>query len=134
MPLAQVKLYENGKLVLETMQGHIESQDLNWVPLSKSTVRQKGNDKIYIETGALKDGLGIRKIKSAKDDVTIFIGASPWKTHKPSGLKYSDLMMYLEYGTSKIPPRPLVQPTYDELEKQLKSGWEDVIRLAMGVN
>lgn len=133
MPLAQIKLYENGNLVLKTIKGHIENQDLSWTPLAKNTIYKKGGEEIYIETGALKDGLSIRKIKSSKDDVTIFIGASPWKKHAPSGLKYSDLMMYLEYGTSTIPPRPLIQPTYDELENKLKSGWEDVIRQAMGV-
>lgn len=133
MPLAQAKLYENGNLVLETLKGHIDKQDLNWTPLAKSTVRKKDGEKIYIETGALKEGLSIRKIKSSKNDVTIFVGASPWKKHTPSGLKFSDLMIYLEYGTSTIPPRPLIQPTYDELEKKLKSGWQDVIREAMGV-
>lgn len=133
MPLAQAKIYENGQLVLDTLKGHIDKQDLNWTPLAKSTIRKKGGEKIYIETGALKDGLSIRKIKSSKNDVTIFIGASPWKKHAPSGLKFSDLMIYLEYGTTEIPPRPLIQPTYDELQKRLKSGWEDVIKEAMGV-
>lgn len=133
MPLAQAKIYENGKLVLETLQGHIDKQDLDWVPLANSTIRKKDGEKIYIETGALRNGISIRKIKSSKDDITIFIGASPWKKHTPSGLKYSDLMMYLEYGTSKIPPRPLIQPTYDELENKLKDGWEEVILKAMGV-
>lgn len=133
MPLAQAKLDENGKLILDTLKSHIDMQDLNWTPLAKNTIYKKGGDKILVETGALKDGLVVRKIKSAKDDYTLFIGASPWKTHKPSGLKMSDLMIYLEYGTGRVPPRPLIQPTYDELESKLKDGWEEVIKEAMGV-
>ena len=32
----------------------------------------------------------------------------------------------LEYGTDKIPPRPLVQPTIKEVEKILKDHWKDL--------
>lgn len=133
MPVAKAKIDQNGKIILEALKNHIEKQDLSWKPLAKNTIYKKGGEEILIETGALKDGLVVRKIKSAKDDYTIFVGASPWKTHKPSGLKMSDLMLYLEYGTSRIPPRPLIEPTYDELESRLKDGWEDVIKEAMGV-
>lgn len=133
MPLAQAKIDENGELILNALKGHIEKQDLAWTPLAKNTIYKKNGDKIFVETGTLKDGLVVRKIKSAKDDYTIFVGASPWKTHKPSGLKMSDLMIYLEYGTGRIPPRPLIEPTFDENESKLKEGWEEVIREAMGV-
>lgn len=133
MPLAMAKLDENGKLVLDKLKDHISKQDLSWTPLAKNTIYKKNSDKILVETGALQDGFVVRKIKSAKDDYTLFIGASPWKTHKPSGLKMSDLMIYMEYGTGRVPPRPLIQPTYDELESKLKDGWEEVIKDAMGV-
>ena len=133
MPLAKAKIDEDGRMVLEKLQGHIDKQDLSWIPLAKNTVYKKGDDTIYVETGTLRNGLSVRRIKSAKDDYTIFVGASPWKVHKPRGIKMSDLLIYLEYGTSRVPPRPLVQPTYDELEAKLKEGWEDVIKEAMGV-
>ena len=40
-PVAKGKLYENGELVLETIQGHIDNQDLDWTPLAPSTVKMK---------------------------------------------------------------------------------------------
>ena len=42
-------------------------------------------------------------------------------------MKMSDLMIWLEYGTDKIPPRPLVQPTIEEVEDILKEHWKDLM-------
>lgn len=130
-PIAQGKLHENGKLVLETMQGHIDRQDLNWTPLADSTVRIKGNDKIYVETGSLRNGLTVRKVKSSKDNLVLFIGASPWKKH-PSGEKMSDILIFLEYGTERIPPRPLVEPTFNEVRDKIQNDWKGVIQQFIG--
>ena len=127
-PAFEGQLYEDGELVLQTMRGHIESQDLSWTPLAERTVELKGGDTtIYVETGALKDGLTVRRIKSSVKGSTIFIGASPWKRHD-GGMKMSDLMIWLEYGTDKIPPRPLVQPTIEEVEKIIKDNWKDLMK------
>ena len=128
LPLCQAKLYENAELVLETMQGHIDKQDLPWAELSEITKRLKEDERIYIETGYLRDNIGIRKIKSAKNGATYFIGASPWKTHPESGRKFSDIMMFMEYGTVTQPPRPLIRPTYKEVQKQIKEEWKKYLR------
>lgn len=127
-PAFEAKIWENGQMVLEIMRGHIESQDLNWIPLSKRTIELKGgDDTIYVDTGELKDGLTVRRVKSVARGSTIFIGASPWKRHK-GGMKMSDLMIWLEYGTDKIPPRPLVQPTLEEVEGIIKSDWKELMK------
>lgn len=126
-PAFEGKLYEDGQLVLEKMRGHIDNQDLNWTPLSKRTIALKGGSEvIYIETGKLRDGLTVRRIKSTVKGSTLFIGASPWKKH--DGIKMSDLMIWLEYGTDKIPPRPLVQPTVDEVKELLKNHWAELMK------
>ena len=126
-PAFQAQLYEDGNFVLEKMRGHIDSQDLSWTPLSDRTVELKGGDTtIYVETGQLRDGLVVRRIKSSVKGSTIFVGASPWKRHD-SGMKMSELMMWLEYGTDKIPPRPLVEPTIEEVEDILKEHWKDLM-------
>ena len=105
-PAFEAQLYEDGEFVLKTMKDHIDKQDLNWTPLSEKTIELKGgDDTIYVETGQLKDGLVVRRIKSTVKGSTIFVGASPWKRHE-GGMKMSDLMIWLEYGTDKIPPRP----------------------------
>lgn len=127
-PTFEAQLWEDGKLVLETMRGHIDSQDLNWTPLSDRTIELKGGDTtIYVETGQLRNGLTVRRIKSTVKGSTLFIGASPWKRHE-GGMKMSDLMIWLEYGTDKIPPRPLVQPTIEEVEKILKEHWKELMK------
>lgn len=129
VPAYTARLKEDGELVLERLRGHIANQDLHWTPLSDSTVALKnGDDTIYVETGFLRDNLKVRKVKSPKNGVTFFIGADAWTKHKPSGLKFSDLMIYLEYGTARIPPRPLIRPTMDEVEQTLRDNWEDCLK------
>lgn len=129
VPAFSARLKDDGEMILKKLTGHIERQDLNWVPLAESTIAIKnGDDTIYVETGFLKEHLKVRKVKSPKNGVTYFIGADAWTTHKPSGLKFSDLMIYLEYGTSRIPPRPLIRPTLDEVERTIKKHWESCLK------
>lgn len=127
-PAFEAQLMEDGDFVLKTMQGHIDSQDLSWTPLAERTIELKGgDDTIYVETGVLRNGLSVRRIKSSVKGSTIFVGASPWKRHE-GGMKLSDLLIWLEYGTDKIPPRPLVQPTIKEVEKILKDHWKNLFK------
>lgn len=127
-PAFEAQLWEDGQFVLEKMRGHIDSQDLNWTPLAERTIELKGgDDTIYVETGQLRDGLTVRRVKSSTKGSTIFVGASPWKRHD-GGMKMSELMIWLEYGTDKIPPRPLVQPTIEEVEDILKEHWKDLMK------
>lgn len=129
IPAFQAQITSDGELILKTLKGHIDRQDLNWTPLSNQTIELKnGSEKIYVETGFLKENLKVRKIRSPKNGITYFIGADAWTTHKPSGLKFSDLMIYLEYGTSTIPPRPLIRPTMEELEPIIKKHWKELIK------
>ena len=125
-PQFQAQFMEDGDFVLKTMQGHIDSQDLGWTPLSPHTVELKGGDTtILVETGQLRNGLSVRRIKSSATGTTIFVGASPWK-HHAGGMNLSDLLIWLEYGTDKMPPRPLVQPTIEEVQDILQDHWKDL--------
>lgn len=127
-PAFKAQLEEDGKLILKTLIDHIDSQDLPWTPLAQRTIELKGGDgTIYVETGFLKDNLQVRKVKSVTNGMTLFVGASAWK-RTPSGVKFSDLMIWLEYGTDKIPPRPLIRPTWDEVEPILKDNWRDLLQ------
>ena len=127
-PAFETQITEDGDFVLQKMQSHIDSQDLSWTPLSQRTIELKGgDDTIMIETGALRNGLCVRKIKSTAKGSTIFVGASPWKRHE-GGMIMSDLMIWLEYGTDKMPPRPLVQPTIEEVEDIIRKNWVDLMK------
>lgn len=126
-PAFEAQMWSDGHFVLEKMKGHIDSQDLGWVPLSPHTVELKGGDTtILVETGALKNGLVVRRIKSSASGSTYFIGASPWKTHE-GGMSMSQLMIWLEMGTDKMPPRPLIQPTIEEVTDILKNHWVELM-------
>lgn len=127
-PAFKAQLEEDGDLILKTMLDHIDAQDLPWTPLSERTIELKGGDStIYVETGYLKDNLEVRRVKSVANGITLFIGASAWK-RTPEGVKLSDLMIWLEYGTDKIPPRPLIRPTWDEVEPILKDNWRALLQ------
>ena len=127
-PAFEALLWEDGQFVLDKMRSHIDNQDLSWTPLSERTVELKGGDTtIMIETGQLVNGLEVRRIKSSATGSTIFVGASPWKSHE-GGMKMSELMIWLEYGTDKLPPRPLVRPTYEEVKDLLQKSWEELFK------
>lgn len=127
-PAFEAQLYEDGQLILKTIQEHIDHQDLDWTPLAERTIELKGgDDTIYVETGALRDGLVVRRVKSTVKGSTLYVGASPWKRHQ-GGMKMSDLMIWLEYGTDKVPPRPIIRPTYEEVQDVLKRHWKDLFK------
>lgn len=127
-PAFKAQIEEDGQLILKTLINHIDSQDLPWTPLSKKTIELKGgNDTVYVETGFLKNNLRVRKVRSVSNGITLFVGASAWQK-TPDGVKFSDLMIWLEYGTDKIPPRPLIRPTWKEVEPIIKNNWRDLIQ------
>lgn len=127
-PSFEAQIWSDGHFVLEKMQGHIDSQDLGWTPLSPHTIELKGGDStILVETGALRNGLTVRRIKSTASGSTIFVGASPWKGH-PSGMSMSTLMIWLEGGTDRMPPRPLIKPTIEEVKGILTDHWAGLMK------
>lgn len=127
-PAYTVQLKEDGDFILEKIRGHIDAQDLYWTPLSERTIQLKNGDStIYVETGYLRDHMKVRKVKSPKNGATFFIGASAWDS-TPEGVKLSDLMIWLEYGTHIIPARPLIRPTFEEVVDVLKNNWTNLLK------
>ena len=132
-PAFELQLQSDGEFVLEKLREHIDSQDLNWSPLSDRTIELKGgDDTILVNSGELRDGLCVRRVKSATKGSTFFIGASPWKKHTNAltgeSVPMDSLMIWLEYGTDKMPPRPLIQPTYEEVMGIIEKNWESYFK------
>ncbi len=131
VPQAKAKLYEDGKIVVEMLQSHIDNQDLPWPSLSEVTLKQKEIHDIYIETGELRDNFCVNEVRSSGNDVKYFVGVSPSKVHKESGLKYTELLMYMEYGTVTQPSRPIIAPTSKEVQTRFKKEWKDFLTKEM---
>jgi hypothetical protein len=132
-PHFRARMDEAGSLLLEKMVAHIDAQDLGWAPLAESTVALKnGDETIYVETGFLRNNLKARRVRSSKANYSLFIGADAWTEHAPSGRKFSDIMVWLEYGTANMPPRPLIAPAWEEMrpeiERLFKEGMGDLLR------
>ena len=118
---------KDGEMIRQKLIGHINAQDLGWTPLSPKTVARKGHDTIYVETGSLKNGIKVRRISSPAKGYSISVGCNPW-TKNSKGDKLSDILIYLEYGTSKIPARPLLRPTWDEVKSVVKEDMRKTLR------
>lgn len=114
----------------DKLEAHIDNQDIRWIPLTEDTVRQKKESNVaqmaWYETGTLRNNVEIRKIKSPEADVVIFVGFSPWRKHEYAGISMSHLANIIEYGWGAIPPRPLIRPTFDEVESEM---YADVVKL-----
>ena len=118
---------KSAELVLKRLIEKINQGDSSWKPLEERTVKLKGFDTIYIESGWLRDNFSIRKLTNMQSGMggkSLMIGASPWKTH-PSvarsgrALKFSDLMTYLEYGTTRMEGRPLLVPVFKAVNSEV---------------
>ena len=118
------KMDEYGNVALEVIRGHIRNQSLPWTPLSAETVRIKGHDDIYVETGLLSSGLEVKKMGVGGNE--IFIGFSEGKAHE-SGLSFAQLMIFNEYGTVNAPARPLIRPSFEEVKKLVKKDLKPAI-------
>lgn len=101
----------------EIVTGHIRRQDWKRKALSPITVASKGgNRKVYFETGQYLDSIDVI-VKDKGEGVTIAV--APIGSHS-SGLDMQELAVMLEYGTSKMPARPLWRPSFREVQGTLE--------------
>lgn len=128
-PAYVAQLQADGDFVLQEIKRHIEEQDLTWSPLSENTRKRQavqGEDAIYVDTGFLYNNLRVLKVKSKANGATFFVGADAHVT-TPTGSKLSDVLIWLEYGTLDMPPRPLIRPTWEDVKPVLKAHWTELL-------
>ena len=124
-PEYTAQLNEDAELVLKKLQGHIDAQDLGWAPLSDTTVALKGGDTtILVETGTLRNSMKVKRISAG--DIAFFVG--PDGTEPRTGVSSQQLMLWIEGGTDRMPPRPLLKPTLDEVKDILKRHWKEILK------
>ena len=89
-----------------------------WKPLNpeyKAWKIRKGLDhRIFIAYGYYLDS--IKTYQSGQDWV---VGVDPFRIHIKTGIRMKKLARYLEYGTSKMPPRPHWRPAYEYVRKHI---------------
>ena len=86
----------------------IHTGDPGWAPLSAAWAEQKGHGNQWYYTGTLESA-----IKYEVRDEAVYVGIV-----KPEG-EVGQIAMQLEYGTSKIPARPLFGPVASENEDEI---------------
>lgn len=120
--------WEICKKLRDTVIAHITAQDLNWQDLSDRTVKLKKQNKdlILIDTEAY-----ISNIKLWKSNGVVNVGVKKGTTYKRTNgsVSLERVAIWLEYGTSKMPARPLWNPSFEELGG--KEGMRDYVIDAM---
>jgi len=113
--IAGLKTWQTSKLGaaigarLETaLVERIHQGDSGWAPLSAAWAEQKGHGNQWYYTGTLESA-----IKYEVRDEAVYVGIV-----KPEG-EVGQIAMQLEYGTSKIPARPLFGPVASENEDEI---------------
>lgn len=109
---------EQSKMVKDTVQDKIRSGE-GMKALKPSTIAKKGSSKPLIETGTLLDSISI--------DIDGLSFVVRPKGDNPSGLTNEQQAIYHEFGTERIPPRPFMRPSYEEVEPKLKEEIREVV-------
>ena len=92
----------------------IKEGDPGWAPLSDAWAAQKGHGNQWYHTGRLEQA-----IRYKVDNHVVYVGIVELDTYPESGANIASVAVFLEYGTSKIPARPLFRPIYHENEKEI---------------
>ena len=75
---------------------------------------------IWEATGELKNSL---KVSAPKGKKTIVIGFDKRRNHKGSSAKLWKIAKWLEYGTFRMPPRPLFRMVYLYMSSNINYFW-----------
>ncbi len=111
--------------------GHIRAQDLSWEPLSPKYLSwkiQRGySENIYVKTATL-----FRGITSEVEEDRAFVGVRRGTIREADGTDVVEIARWLEEGTSRMPARPLWEPTVEEntgwIIRRIREALEEVFR------
>lgn len=100
-----------------------------WVPLSPGYLewKKKNNMSLHIweATGFLKNSIEVNY-----DDRyhRFIVGPSPRTRYPGSSMTVLKVSRYMEYGTSKMPARPLFGPIQVYISKNIRRYWDKYLR------
>lgn len=73
-------------------------------------------------------GLLQKSIVAKRRAISYYVGVDPNKRYR-NGAKVIDIATCMEYGTSRMPARPLFRPIFEDIRKHVKDYWEDFLEL-----
>jgi hypothetical protein len=99
--------------LLKIVLGHLDRQDLPWVPLKPQTMLNKGNDLILLDT--YKYRFNIKKWTD--NDGKVLVGVKKGVVYKKKNktIEVSKVAAMHEFGFGRVPKRPLWEPSLREL-------------------
>lgn len=104
-----------GHQIEYSLKSHIIKQDLPWKKLSKITVALKhGREEILIDTAGYAASFSVEVNQRWKRylELTVY----PKGNVPDRGVSYQQIAYWHEYGTSRMPERPLWRPVADEID------------------
>ena len=110
--------------VAETARNYLGEYQPGWAPLKEATIARKATgDSPLLETGEMRDSIDVRRVRYAPDEVLVAqsIGSS------------MDRALFMEEGTTKVPPRPFLSLALAEHEMDITESLDDVIGEAIDV-
>ena len=92
----------------------IDRQSIHWKPLSHEYLLYKERHglslKVWEATGLIKRSICVRQRNG-------YLEIGPDKRKKHKGVSITDIAFYMEYGTSRMPARPIFRPVLRSLRR-----------------
>lgn len=101
-----------GKKLVEIVKNHIKNSDLPWRALAQKTIDAKGHGRPWYDTGAIYNNIDI-----VTKGINVFVGVKSGVMHPKGKRTLTAVAASMEYGTSKMPARPLFLPSSKELKR-----------------
>lgn len=103
---------DTGKLLVDTVHKRIAEGDPSWLPLAPSTITKKGSSDHWKHTGRLEKHIKFKK-ECSKVVLWAELRVGVWDPGR------SKVAEYNEFGTSRMPARPLFGPVLSECENKI---------------
>lgn len=111
-----------GLRLQKAIKDKIKEGDPSWAPLSAEWAAEKGHSKPWYHTTRLE-----KAIEYEINDAGVRVGVLKHETYPETGSTVAVVGASLEYGTSKIPARPLFRPVFEEqVEDIVKDAAKDI--------
>lgn len=98
-----------------------------WPPLNLAYLKYKRIHHLSMKTWKAT-GLLQKSIVAKRRAFSYYVGIDPNKRYN-NGAKVIDIARCLEYGTSRMPARPLFRPIFEDIRKHVKDYWNDFLEL-----